>query len=146
MLRLFAWVLVLLTLTTGCAKTPPPIVEVHGVVRLDGVPLSNVEVRFFPGDEFGSEYVAKGITDEAGRFTLMCKGLEGACTGENHVIVADREIPTHLLSEHRQRELAEYKQKLGPRPPPRYGNLVDSPLKVNVQVDQKEYEMSLTTK
>ncbi len=129
----------------GCAKTPPAIVAVQGVVHLDGAPVNKAEVRFFPGEDFGSEYVAKGITDEAGRFTLMCKGEPGACVGDNHVLVVEADLPAHLRSERAQAKLAAYLQSLGGRPlPPRYGNLVDSPLHVNVQEGRKEYVLDLT--
>ena len=57
-------------LLAGCKAPPPPIVKAEGVVLLDGKPLNNVEVRFFPMIDYGPEYTAKGITDKQGRFQL----------------------------------------------------------------------------
>ncbi len=143
--RMSCWAIAALALLAGCARTPPPIVEAQGVVLLDGVPLKKAEVRFFPADDFGPEYIAKGITDEAGRFTLTCKGEPGACAGENQVIVVESPIPNRLRSDRAQAELAKYLQSLGGRPlPQRYANLVESPLKVDVQEGRKEHVLNLT--
>lgn len=133
-------------LLLGCRKEPPPpIVEVWGFVRLEGQPLSNVEVRFVPMIEYGPEYTAKGLTDKAGRFQLTCKGERGACACENRVLVRDPEIPAHLRSESAQPELAKYLQSLPGRPlPSKYANLVSSPLSVEVRLERKEYNLDLS--
>jgi hypothetical protein len=136
----------LVILASGCAKAPPPlIVEVEGVVRLDGKPLNKAEVRFIPVIDLGPEYVATGVTDGAGRFKLTCKGQAGACACENHVLVVEANIPAHLQGEDAQVELAKYFRSLGGRPiPPKYGNLAESPLRATVKADQKEYGFELT--
>jgi hypothetical protein len=132
-------------LCAGCGKSAPSILEVEGCVFLDGRPLNNVEVRFIPTLAQGSEYMAKGITDKEGKFTLTCKGQAGACAGDNHVLIMEAEIPAHLKSEKAQMALANYLQSLGGRPlPERYTDLVNNPLVVNVNSDQKEYNLELT--
>jgi hypothetical protein len=133
-------------LLAGCGKAPPPpIVEAQGVVRLDGKPLNRAEVRFIPLIDYGPEYVAVGVTDEAGRFKLTCKGRPGACAGENRVLVMESEVPARLKGEGAQAELARYFQSLGGRPlPPKYANLVESPLTANVTAEPKEYTFELT--
>jgi hypothetical protein len=147
MLRISCFAIAVLAFMSGCAKPPPPIVPVHGVVRLNGVPLNKAEVLFMPVEDFGAEYVAKGVTDQAGHFTLLCKGEEGACAGDNRVLVKESEIPRELHTERAQAKLAAYLESLGGRPlPPRYANLVDSPLHVDVQEGRKEYILELTTK
>src|SRR5438552_2069925 len=106
----------LLTLLAGCGKAPPPpIVEVEGVVRLAGKPLNRAEVRFIPLIDHGPEYIAVGVTDEAGRFKLTCKGQLGACACENRVLIAEAELPANVKSEHGQLELARYLQSMGRR-------------------------------
>ena len=129
----------------GCGKPPPPqIVEVEGVVRLEGKPLKNVAVRFVPVADDATEYVASGVTDEAGRFRLTCKGQTGACAGQNRVLVMEADIPRRLQDEKAQAELAKYFQSLGGRPiPPKYANLVESPLTADVKADQKVYTFEL---
>jgi hypothetical protein len=136
----------LVALAAGCGKAPPPpIVEVEGVVCLGGKPLNKAQVRFIPLIDHGPEYVATGVTDEAGRFKLTCNGQAGACACENRVLVMEADIPARLQDEKAQLELARYFRSLGGRPiPPRYGSLTDSPLTVNVKADQKEYHFALT--
>ena len=94
---------VVVALLAGCGKAPPPpIVEVEGVVRLDGRPLNRAQVRFLPLIDYGPEYVASGVTDEAGRFKLTCNGQPGACAGENRVLVTEADIPRPLQGKARR--------------------------------------------
>jgi hypothetical protein len=133
-------------LHVGCGKTlpsPPPIVEVEGVVLLDGKPLNNVEVRFVPVVSCGVQYIARGVTNQQGQFTLTCKGQPGACACENRVLVLEAPLPAELKGENAQRQLIKYLKSLGDRPPPRYANLAESPLTANVEAGKKEYKLEL---
>jgi hypothetical protein len=141
--RTLAAVAVLLILVPGCAKPPPDIVEVEGIVLLDGVPLNDVEVRFIPALELGPQYIARGVTAKDGRFTLSCNGRPGACACENHVTVTEAPIPANLRSEHAQKALAAYLQALGPRPPQKYGNLALTTLVLTVDAGRKDYKLEL---
>jgi hypothetical protein len=134
-----------IALAGGCGKTPPPaIVEAEGTISLDGKPLYKAEVRFIPATENGSEYIAKGVTDEKGRFKLTCKGQPGACACDNHVVVLETDIPPKLLNEKAQAELRSYLQSLGNRPlPKKYANVAESPLRITVTAEQKEYHFQL---
>lgn len=144
-MRFTRWAISAALLLSGCAEPPPPIVEAQGLVRLDGVPLKKVEVRFIPMIDNGMDLIAKGVTDDSGRFTLTCKGQSGACACGTQVVIMESEFPARLKSETMQVELAEYLKSLGNRPLPRkYSNLVESPLIVNVTPGQKEYQFNLT--
>jgi hypothetical protein len=138
--------LVLTALPAGCGKAAPPaIVEAEGIVRLNGKPLAKATVRFIPQNDLGAEYVATGVTDGAGRFTLTCNGKLGACAGENRVLVMESPLPARVRGEDAQVELAKYLQSLGGRPiPPKYANLADSPLTANVTADKKEHVLELS--
>jgi hypothetical protein len=129
----------------GCGKeAPPPIVPAQGVVLLNGAPLAKAQVRFIPQIKFGPEYIAGGVTDEQGRYTLQCNGQSGACAVENTVTVSDADIPPKLLGENAQRELAVYLQSLKNRPiPQNYGSPVTTPLSVKVSEGQSEYKLEL---
>jgi hypothetical protein len=136
-------------LAGGCGggkPEAPPLDEVEGTVLLNGKPLNKAAVRFQPTTDYGPEYLAVGVTDDKGRFKLTCKGQPGACSGENHVAVAEGEIPREYVGESQtaQRKLREYLDALGNRPiPTKYGNFAESPLKVNVTADKKEYTLEL---
>ena len=136
---------VLVALAMGCGKAPPPpIVAAEGVVRLDGRPLNKAVVRFIPEIDYDQEYIAAGVTDESGHFKLTCKGQPGACAGQNRVLVMDSDIPREYQGENAQVQMAHYLESLGGRPlPPRYGNLVDSPLTADVKAGRAEYDFDL---
>jgi hypothetical protein len=140
-----ATLLVLVIGIAGCAgrEPPPPIIPAEGVVLFDGEPLKQVEVRFVPLIEHGAQYIARGVTDDTGRFKLMCNGKEGACEGENLVLVCEV-VPSRLQGENAQEELAKYFRDLGTRPPPRYSNLAESPLSAIVTTAQPTHVFHLT--
>lgn len=133
-------------LLAGCGKAPPPpIVPVEGVVRLDGKPLPNAQVRFIPQIDHGPEFVATGVTDKDGKFQLTCNGKPGACACEHMVLIAEAELPDRLLSEKAQGELAKYKAGLVNRPiPPKFGTLAETPLRVTPSGDKPTYDLELT--
>src|SRR5438105_3770282 len=55
----------------GCAKVPPPVTEVEGVVLLNDQPLPQAQIEFVPDlKDFGAELNSTAVTDEKGRFTL----------------------------------------------------------------------------
>ena len=87
-------------LVTGCGQPKPPtIVEVAGIVLLDGKPLKKVAVRFVPMTDYGPDYFSTGVTDDNGRFTLTCPKGPGACACAHRVTVTEAEIPANLKSE-----------------------------------------------
>jgi hypothetical protein len=132
----------------GCGgKTPPPIVAAEGTIQIQNKPVKNAEVRFIPADEFGPEYIGKGVTDENGRFTLSTNGMPGACACDCYVVVLEAEIPARLRGESPQvqAELERYLQLLGNRPlPKKYGNIAETPLRVTVTAERKDYVFDLT--
>jgi hypothetical protein len=119
-------------------------VEAEGVVLLDGAPLPRAKVRFFPDIDQPNAYIAEGVTDDEGRFTLTCHGQRGACAAENLVTVGEDDIPEHLTPESARDKLQAYLKALKNRPiPPVYGNAASSKLKATVAAGQKEHKIVL---
>jgi hypothetical protein len=142
--RLAVFGAVLIALAAGC-KGRPTIVQVAGVIRLDGKPLKKVVVRFIPKTDHGNEYIAVGVTDESGRYTLTCKGRPGACAGENLVLVTEAELPSLPKDEKGHPQTADYFESLGGRPlPAKYARLIETPLTVDVQASRADYDFDLT--
>lgn len=129
----------------GCGgASAPNIVPVEGVVMLGGQPLPKAEVRFIPQLDVGNGHIATAVTDENGRYQLMCNGKSGACEGENLVVVAEADVPTELLSENAQEELAAYRKSLSNRPiPTGYSSPVNTPLRITISADKSNYPIDL---
>lgn len=74
----------ILLLVAGCQKTDqPPLGTVHGLVTLDGQPLTNAIVYFSPD---GGGRVSQDMTDSKGEFDLVYIGSTlGAKTGPHSV-------------------------------------------------------------
>jgi hypothetical protein len=135
-------------LAAGCSKrTPPPVVEVGGVVTLNGSPLPNASVRFIPMFEgFGAEVIAEAVSDDDGKYSLVCLGTNGACVGKHRVIIEEGPLPKDALGESARAQMAmsRFLQNLPNRPiPSEYGNLVQTPLTVEVMPDKATYDLNL---
>jgi hypothetical protein len=128
-------------LTTGCGEAPPTIVEAEGIVLVNGRPLPRARVRLIPSIPQSSDYIAQGMTDDEGRFTLTCHGQDGACTGENLVVLTE-DFPEELTRTSARAQLKAYRDALKNRPiPPATTNLADTPLRVTVTAEQREYKI-----
>jgi hypothetical protein len=133
----------------GCRGNPTPqLTEVEGVVVLNDEPLPLAHIQFVPElANFGSEYNSSAVTDDQGKFKLVCRknGQPGAVIGVHRVIVWEY-MPAELRvrSEETMVKLAEYQDALKNRPiPEEYGSVVKTPLKVEVTPGQKEYTIFL---
>ena len=148
--RLLAASLTVLVFVPGCAKSPPPVVEVSGVVLLDGQPLPKAKVEFVPQlKHFGAQYNSVGITDDQGRFTLMC-GIQqpGAVVGK-HIVLVDDHIPADFrrADGDTQTRQAQYLAGLKNRPiPEAYKSISTSTVTIEVTAEKKEYEVTLMRK
>ncbi len=133
----------------GCAKGPPPVTEVSGVVTLDGQPLPKARVEFVPDlSGFGAEMNSSAITDEQGRYTLAFTYTQqpGAVVGKHHVLVTEAPTPGEYRSmdPQTQAKLTQYMKSLKNRPiPPVYGEINKTPLIIEVKPDQKTYDLTL---
>jgi hypothetical protein len=92
-----SWVVLTLTivLMAGCAETKPyGVVPVSGRVTMDGKPLADARVTFFPqrsAETNTSESApeAMGVTDADGRYQLKTVfDDEGAAPGSNRVVIS----------------------------------------------------------
>lgn len=93
-LRSLALVLLALTIT-GCGRSDlPELGRVQGTVTLDGKPIPNAAVGFYP---LSGGRQALAIIDQEGHYELtFVDGVEGAKTGVNEVTVfwPDGSTPT----------------------------------------------------
>lgn len=67
----------------GCGPAAPTIYPVSGTITLDGKPLEGATVTFVPA----SGPPSNGMTDAAGKYTIMTGGKPGAVAGPCQVAV-----------------------------------------------------------
>lgn len=135
--------------TAGCGKPePPPRVPVSGLVTIDGKPVPNALVTFYPQFEgFGGELIAEGVTDTAGRYTLACPLGDGACIGNYKVTVSDAPTPDDAREQsiEAQRKMQAFLRSLTNRPiGVAFGTLATTPLEVEVVAESGDYDLTLT--
>jgi hypothetical protein len=135
---------------SGCAKVPPPVVDVEGTVLLDGKPLPQAQVEFIPElHGFGAEMISQAVTDDQGYFHLTCayNDQPGAVVATHRVLVTDPPTPAEFRrqDEATQAKYTQYLAGLKNRPiPPEYATFSRTPLVVEVKAGQKTYELKLS--
>ena len=134
----------------GCGKAPPEIVPVTGTVTYNNAPLGNVEVKFIPmSKELDGNYVASGITNKAGEFTLHLQGKTdpGCCACECKVLIVEGPIPgdTRSQDEKSLKAAANFRKSLKNRPiPKKYERVGTTPLLLTVSAENNKFEIELT--
>ena len=134
---------------SGCHGKPlPQLTEVEGVVLVDGEPLPQAQIQFVPElANFGAEYNSSAVTDNQGKFKLVCRktGEPGAVIGMNRVVVLEYTPPElRGRSTEARLKLSEYQEELKNRPiPEAYSSMGKTPLKLEVTAAQKEYMIFL---
>ena len=142
-------VLGIITLT-GCGEKPPEIVPVTGTVVYKNAPYGNVEVKFIPmRNDLDGNYVASGVTNKAGEFTLHLQGKTepGCCACECKVLIVEGPIPGDTRSQDEQSLLAaaNFRKSLKNRPiPKKYERVGTTPLLLNVTAENNSFEIELT--
>lgn len=89
------WRLILVVVAAGCGRESE-YGEVEGRVLSGGRPLSNIQVRFLPDPEAGSDGPeAAAITDATGRFRLRTERIcrDGAVIGIHRVCLRPMTVP-----------------------------------------------------
>jgi hypothetical protein len=76
----------------GCKSHPYDVVDVSGVVTINGKPVKDIRVAFQPTDttKLNPGPGSVGVTDQEGRYTLKATGLgtNGAVVGEHAISFA----------------------------------------------------------
>lgn len=148
--RLKVWSGLLLTicLLTGCGRAPPPLVAATGRVVLDGKPLPRCSIMLVPTfTGYGSDLFAVATADDEGRFKLTCGVGEGACQGIYKVVISEAPAPADVsaYTPESEAKLRKYYDGLPNRPiPDQFGDLVRTPLEVDIQPGKTQYELTLT--
>lgn len=133
----------------GCGPIEPDVTAAGGVVTINGNPINNVEVRFVPVDQaLDGNYIARGVTDEEGKFTLHFPGKtdSGVVIGTHKVMVLEGPVPEggRGQSEEAQMEALKFEKSLKNRPIPKiYMSLSQTPISVVVTEGKSDYSIEL---
>jgi len=115
------------SLIAGCGNGRPTTVPISGKVRIDGVPLANAQIGFYPD----GGRPAFGRTDDFGNYRLSCfQADDGALQGTHRVTVR----AVQPLSPTELKWLA----------PKRYADPNESALKVTVNRPSSDVNLELT--
>lgn len=135
----------------GCGgKKPPAIVSVTGTVTYRNAPLGNVEVKFIPMEEkLDGNYVASGVTNKAGEFTLHLQGKTepGCCACECKVLIVEGPIPGDTRGQDEKSLLASanFLKSLKNRPiPKKYERVGTTTLSYTVSAENNKFDLELT--
>lgn len=123
----------------GCGRGGIGLAPVEGVVTIDGAPLADAGVLFFPNDpKMGQP--ATGETDAEGRFTLVTASREGAAIGE-HLVAIAKDKTTAIPNSGR---FPQY--KVTSFIPNKYADPKASGLTANVRDDDNYFEFALKSR
>lgn len=101
----------------------PKLASVSGTVAMDGEPLADCEVLFYPEGEAGST----GVTDENGRYVLLYNGTHRGAVIGSHVV--------------RMKRVAQNGKPAGPKLPPKYAE--DSQLQAEIKDGTNRIDFNL---
>ena len=143
-----AWLLLGVALVAGCRKSPPPVVEAHGTITLDGKPLPRASIMLFPTFKgFGSDLIAVATSDDEGRFRLECGIGKGVCAGSYKATVTEDPVPPKMMRNSRDGDarIRQFYDALPNRPiPERFGDLASTPVRIEIVEGKQDYEVALT--
>lgn len=131
----------MVVLSIGCGPGIPPIAEVSGTVTKNGDPVPHARVEFYPLQEgLDANYMASGVTDKEGNYTLSHKGgsVSGVTACLCKVTISEGPMPPEIraMGQAGAEKLKQFRSKLKNRPiPSEYGALGTTPLEVTVSVD-----------
>lgn len=128
----------LLASLVGCSGGPKPL-PVSGVVTLDGQPVADAGVMFFPAE---SGPVASGTTDANGKFQLKTTNTLGVLPGEYRVAITKKEESGPSTFGVVDPRRIKVKWII----PQKYGNPEASGLKASVGRDHSEFNFALSSK
>jgi hypothetical protein len=138
--RPFLWLIALgCGAMSGCGSAVN-VTPVEGVVKLNGKPLINVEVRFAPDCDPNAMSLpfSRALTDAEGRYQLECDNKKpGAVTGKHLVMIrrpSQRPAPGEAPP-----------KAVGPPIPPPYQSFASTPLQIEVTIDKRDYDLNLNS-
>jgi hypothetical protein len=128
-------------LAAGCSPASVLNENVQGTLKMDGKPVANVRVEFWP--QLGAEHRAPssaGVTDEKGAYRLTCEnGKPGAVIARHKVVLLQGRAAA--TPDEKADDTAP--RKSGPAIPVAYTIASQTPLEVNVKTGESTYDLTV---
>jgi hypothetical protein len=125
----------------GCGRGPA-LEPVEGTVRMNGKPLADVQVEFWPEAD-GPRSTA--VTDKEGRYQLTGDGNRpGAVAGAHRVILYDLQVYGDNPTGGKKRKDADVTPVKASRFPARYAEAAGTPLKKEVRKEANVIDLEVT--
>lgn len=80
-------------LLTGCPKAPSGLVQVTGMMLVDGKPAEGASLVFFPDGADDPSKIAAGVVDSSGKYKLVTNLQPGINPGKYKVTATWPELP-----------------------------------------------------
>ncbi|QDT54578.1 hypothetical protein Pan44_26110 [Caulifigura coniformis] len=134
------WALLALAVFSGCGESELTLANAGGAILLDGKPLENVRVEFWPVTE-GPQ--SAGLTNEEGKFVLATidDDKPGAVLGKHKVVLRDVSIVEKFMGRAGgEMDLTKGKK---PRISSKYANVTLTPLEAEVTADGQDLKFEV---
>lgn len=126
----------------GCAEPGPQYYPVEGVVTMNGEPVDQLRIEFWPTGAEGGK--SAGNTDAQGRFVLKPwdgQG-EGAVQGKHKIVVRDNSMMKVPFAG-RANENVDVTQGAKPRIHGKYSNFSTTPLEVEITGPKRDLTLEI---
>jgi hypothetical protein len=138
----YCWLLVGLIGSWGCG---PRVAAVQGTLKVNSVPLAEIEVYFIPDGEQGTKGPrAAAVTDPEGHFRLDLGDLGyGAVVGHHRVVLVDRLSLPHVPDPRYDKPGTRPRSPQPSRVPSKYVTATTTPLRVDVPSTPKTIDLEI---
>lgn len=137
------------TLATGCGKSGPPLVDVKGVVKLDGKPLGSAEMTFIPDPSNKHVTPGNAYSDADGSYVARYQDRFGLAEGKYIVTVRKSEVtdaskvPDAMKNDQAQLEMMGLTKQTLKKD---YSSPESSPFKIEVSSKAEPHNFDLDSK
>ncbi len=140
--------IVMISTAAGCGSSPVALGEVSGILTVDGKPAPEIAVDFIPDSDGGTTGPpSSALTDQDGKFTLICRdGRNGAVVGTHRIVLRDNRAVAGAPSMRFKDADKKPKPLPASRISDRYTRALSTPLRQEVKAEPQTIPLEVTKK